>query len=132
CIVVRSLLRRFLPYILSFLCFLLFFFFFFFFFNDTSPTDIYTLSLHDALPILHAFDEQVGCKQQVFIRARRPENGAVVSDSRDEDRKSTRLNSSHRTISYAVFCLKKKKKKKTKKTMKKHKNEQKKSTKKKQ
>src|SRR5437867_13086181 len=74
----------------------------FFFFNDTAPTEIYTLSLHDALPIFlvvgHAYE------QASDWRKRRPEVRT--------DRKSTRLNSSHRTISYAVFCLKKKKKQK--------------------
>src|SRR5216683_5227950 len=70
---------------------------FFFFFNDTATTEIYTLSLHDALP----------------IRARasfacRPRCGRC-SASAYADRKSTRLNSSHDQISYAVFCLKKKK-----------------------
>src|SRR5216683_6018620 len=74
--------------------------FFCFFFNDTATTEIYTLSLHDALPIAHGRIRQVvkspGTEAQVFVRA--------------EDRKSTRLNSSHDQISYAVFCLKKKKK----------------------
>src|SRR5258708_30414307 len=78
----------------------------FFFFNDTATTEIYTLSLHDALPI-----------------SRSPENGRSTagsrtsptssSRSRRSDRKSTRLNSSHQIISYAVFCLKKKKTNKT-------------------
>src|SRR2546429_6699126 len=74
--------------------------FFFFFFNDTATTEIYTLSLHDALPISH---ERVGD----FLAVR-----ADVLDGRaadGADRKSTRLNSSHGYISYAVFCLKKKK-----------------------
>src|SRR5688572_32479487 len=73
----------------------------FFFFNDTATTEIYTLSLHDALPIL----------------ARAPRDDEEPQrDEREEnrveavDRKSTRLNSSHSQISYAVFCLKKKKK----------------------
>src|SRR5689334_25103452 len=81
----------------------LFFFFFFFFFNDTATTEIYTLSLHDALPIClpHLPDGEflppweLNCAER-FVK---------------EDRKSTRLNSSHSSISYAVFCLKKKKKK---------------------
>src|SRR5256885_12355411 len=85
---------------------------FFFFFNDTATTEIYTLSLHDALPISH-----VAARQEIHLA---PEDGGVgqVTD-RDEDavrarserrdRKSTRLNSSHLVISYAVFCLKKKK-----------------------
>src|SRR3712207_7500651 len=99
-----------------------------FFFNDTATTEIYTLSLHDALPIcrrrrrldvrarLHlpplpaagaAYGARAGC---------RPAQRRVSSHAgqrRERDRKSTRLNSSHANISYAVFCLKKKKKKKT-------------------
>src|SRR5437899_12874154 len=74
-----------------------------FFFNDTATTEIYTLSLHDALPILSqcfAF-ETSGSKEEKNTRV-----------STSVDRKSTRLNSSHLGISYAVFCLKKKKKKK--------------------
>src|SRR6266536_4642479 len=70
----------------------------FFFFNDTATTEIYTLSLHDALPIC-------GDRQR---QQRRP--GAADGDLyAHRDRKSTRLNSSHEWISYAVFCLKKKK-----------------------
>src|SRR2546430_4186576 len=75
----------------------------FFFFNDTATTEIYTLSLHDALPI-----------------SRTPTRGAITTTGPIRvshrarvaitDRKSTRLNSSHSQISYAVFCLKKKKK----------------------
>src|SRR5207248_10441968 len=76
--------------------------FFFFFFNDTATTEIYTLSLHDALPI---FLRPAG------TRNREPVHARGRSASGGEDRKSTRLNSSHRTISYAVFCLKKKKQK---------------------
>src|SRR2546428_3799647 len=78
---------------------------FFFFFNDTATTEIYTLSLHDALPILaHALtdDPLVAGKAGAGDVERRQESGAG-------DRKSTRLNSSHDQISYAVFCLKKKK-----------------------
>src|SRR5437763_12249392 len=113
----------------SSLCFL------FFFFNDPATTEIYTLSLHDALPIFSDY----------WIEINRLENDAdklyrrfvarlfdgefdpltlmklkEVADELEaaadafEDRKSTRLNSSHRCISYAVFCLKKKKKKKDK------------------
>src|SRR2546422_11421919 len=86
-------------------------FFFFFFFNDTATTEIYTLSLHDALPIF--------CRQHDrFVADRRNRRAAVFWPQRpgrdaagDGDRKSTRLNSSHGYISYAVFCLKKKKKK---------------------
>src|SRR2546428_13605073 len=74
----------------------------FFFFNDTATTEIYTLSLHDALPISGALDT-VDCAQRV-ARCRAPA-AAVVA----QDRKSTSLNSSHDQISYAVFCLKKKK-----------------------
>src|SRR2546430_17641842 len=76
------------------------FFFFFFFFNDTATTEIYTLSLHDALPIWPA--------RQDGVRA--VPGMASVLYRRHGDRKSTRLNSSHSQISYAVFCLKKKKK----------------------
>src|SRR3970040_2899320 len=72
---------------------------FVFFFNDTAPTEIYTLSLHDALPICYCVLPQ-------------PASLAIPPSSHGKlgDRKSTRLNSSHRCISYAVFCLKKKKK----------------------
>src|SRR2546426_9380979 len=87
------------------------FHFFFFFFNDTATTEIYTLSLHDALPIC----TEVG----VGSRRRHPafpcrlvrwvQDGVRRLDRGDAaDRKSTRLNSSHLVISYAVFCLKKK------------------------
>src|SRR6266516_7058756 len=71
----------------------------FFFFNDTSPTEIYTLSLHDALPI----SDPSGETDQASPPSR------ISRGAPPRDRKSTRLNSSHRTISYAVFCLKKKK-----------------------
>src|SRR2546430_9258503 len=88
---------------------------FFFFFNDTATTEIYTLSLHDALPIYLA----VGCLSRTPY-ARYPEYHTsadnldfvrpdALADSYEADRKSTRLNSSHSQISYAVFCLKKKK-----------------------
>src|SRR5277367_5922535 len=91
----------FVHYILSLLffscCFV--FCFFFFFFNDTATTEIYTLSLHDALPIY-----PVAILQQRDRQLQRQMHGV-----RTLDRKSTRLNSSHITISYAVFCLKKKK-----------------------
>src|SRR5207248_11470325 len=76
------------------------FYSFFFFFNDTATTEIYTLSLHDALPILTGFP---GDELRRRRRARFRALGTL-----EPDRKSTRLNSSHRTISYAVFCLKKK------------------------
>src|SRR2546426_2875291 len=76
--------------------------FFFFFFNDTATTEIYTLSLHDALPI--------------SLPSGAPSLGQCLGAGettlrQTPDRKSTRLNSSHLVISYAVFCLKKKKKK---------------------
>src|SRR5258705_13960238 len=85
--------------------------FFFFFFNDTATTEIYTLSLHDALPI---------CKYRWFLVRYNPlrdDQGHIIRwyatgtdiEDRKRDRKSTRLNSSHLGISYAVFCLKKKK-----------------------
>src|SRR5437867_8729655 len=78
----------------------------FFFFNDTATTEIYTLSLHDALPIYALW-----CRAQRDARNQRSLLRASAEPSLAfTDRKSTRLNSSHRTISYAVFCLKKKKK----------------------
>src|SRR3712207_7728761 len=92
-----------------------------FFFNDTATTEIYTLSLHDALPIS---DYSVDHEEQLIetMLRRRPE-GMIVTGGQHTmrtrtlllqanipvDRKSTRLNSSHANISYAVFCLKKKK-----------------------
>src|SRR5438045_8612303 len=92
------------------LCLFLFFFFFFvFFFNDTATTEIYTLSLHDALPI------SISCTWRRYSsRTAWAEGGQVEKILSPRDRKSTRLNSSHLGISYAVFCLKKKKKKKKK------------------
>src|SRR2546430_12373643 len=81
--------------------------FFFFFFNDTATTEIYTLSLHDALPISRG----VGHLSRPAYSARsRPPGARPPSPPGRRDRKSTRLNSSHSQISYAVFCLKKKKK----------------------
>src|SRR2546422_8962731 len=85
--------------------------FFFFFFNDTATTEIYTLSLHDALPISSSAS---GARPRDRLRR----GGAAGEAHRARkarrrpvrDRKSTRLNSSHGYISYAVFCLKKKKK----------------------
>src|SRR5436189_5684106 len=74
----------------------------FFFFNDTATIEIYTLSLHDALPI----SRRPPCPRL----HPRPADAATAALSHARDRKSTRLNSSHRCISYAVFCLKKKKK----------------------
>src|SRR3712207_7860406 len=91
-----------------------------FFFNDTATTEIYTLSLHDALPISAA------AEPRLHVHLARPQGGACPGEPRHRhaerpsgrgrtgrphlDRKSTRLNSSHANISYAVFCLKKKKK----------------------
>src|SRR5258708_21422047 len=73
----------------------------FFFFNDTATTEIYTLSLHDALPISSSLLPGSRLLLLHWMRFRR--------QWRRRDRKSTRLNSSHQIISYAVFCLKKKK-----------------------
>src|SRR2546422_6880511 len=96
----------------------------FFFFNDTATTEIYTLSLHDALPISLGIGEHVrtGGRQHGLGEAPHPgrerataharpgvEQGAQRVAALGRDRKSTRLNSSHGYISYAVFCLKKKK-----------------------
>src|SRR3712207_9563145 len=102
---------------------------FFFFFNDTATTEIYTLSLHDALPIwrgaparllevaLHGLRHVLELDGAVFYEAELHGVVAVAprgrlllhDDARPRlDRKSTRLNSSHANISYAVFCLKKK------------------------
>src|SRR3712207_9053983 len=92
----------------------------FFFFNDTATTEIYTLSLHDALPISWWASSGIMDGPE---RTRLPLPGAPQDVHRADqvilpqgkrhdtrDRKSTRLNSSHANISYAVFCLKKKKK----------------------
>src|SRR2546430_8932662 len=76
----------------------------FFFFNDTATTEIYTLSLHDALPISGDVAQDDVSVFQLDAK------GRVGQGFHDLDRKSTRLNSSHSQISYAVFCLKKKKK----------------------
>src|SRR5438045_4722990 len=78
----------------------------YFFFNDTATTEIYTLSLHDALPISQMHDRG---QMPLLHGADAADPGARQDPG--EDRKSTRLNSSHLGISYAVFCLKKKKKK---------------------
>src|SRR2546422_3268386 len=93
----------------------------FFFFNDTATTEIYTLSLHDALPI---FAKEIGAARAGAADvARRGQAAAIeksfcrccqvqenlLAQALRPDRKSTRLNSSHGYISYAVFCLKKKK-----------------------
>src|SRR5438270_5564934 len=90
-----------------------------FFFNDTATTEIYTLSLHDALPIsflalwlvapglLYAQGASSAPKDTA---AKKPDPPPPPVNHLETDRKSTRLNSSHSQISYAVFCLKKKKK----------------------
>src|SRR3712207_7922005 len=107
----------------------------FFFFNDTATTEIYTLSLHDALPILDdrnldVYAVELGRRRDLFGAARYLKSGDFIRNESvrqyrterirletepdlpiniDGDRKSTRLNSSHANISYAGFCLKKKK-----------------------
>src|SRR3712207_7534629 len=95
----------------------------FFFFNDTATTEIYTLSLHDALPIwapcgdrprgarrgLRRPDGDEGSRRCAQCARRRALHRRGVHALDGRDRKSTRLNSSHANISYAVFCLKKKK-----------------------
>src|SRR2546422_9122570 len=92
--------------------------FFFFFFNDTATTEIYTLSLHDALPIsLRVGGPFTGIALPVAVCIFEPpamleverRAGIAPAGCLCADRKSTRLNSSHGYISYAVFCLKKKK-----------------------
>src|SRR3712207_7495661 len=99
--------------------------FIYFFFNDTATTEIYTLSLHDALPIFSAKAQFIGdtvhiarfdtatrhphCEGiNVMVTAYRGAHFTHWSAAKFTDRKSTRLNSSHANISYAVFCLKKK------------------------
>src|SRR2546430_6809339 len=85
----------------------------FFFFNDTATTEIYTLSLHDALPIYRARCPgccRCRCRDRSAPRPRPPGSRGRGAERSLQDRKSTRLNSSHSQISYAVFCLKKKKK----------------------
>src|SRR2546429_9785226 len=87
----------------------------FFFFNDTATTEIYTLSLHDALPISAVLaSEFCGTSISSHSGATLERAAALQSDNPHillarPDRKSTRLNSSHGYISYAVFCLQKKK-----------------------
>src|SRR2546427_7582332 len=90
--------------------------FFFFFFNDTATTEIYTLSLHDALPIYSVYG--IAFSPNRLLLASAHADGTLTLWDRasgraitNVDRKSTRLNSSHSQISYAVFCLKKKKNK---------------------
>src|SRR2546427_2070576 len=91
------------------------FYIFFFFFNDTATTEIYTLSLHDALPIWRLQERgiQVAFRLvgNLFTSLEMMGITLTLMQLDDEllDRKSTRLNSSHSQISYAVFCLKKKK-----------------------
>src|SRR3712207_9429401 len=87
-----------------------------FFLNDTATTKIYTLSLHDALPILCLLDRLDGLDRATRVAHRGAQMRAVLANLDvvhgaprpvHPDRKSTRLNSSHANISYAVFCLKK-------------------------
>src|SRR3712207_7928549 len=86
----------------------------FFFFNDTATTEIYTLSLHDALPISpqkYPYLQEKGSEEKGPDESTRPFSfihPIAEKNSSRKDRKSTRLNSSHANISYAVFCLKKK------------------------
>src|SRR3712207_7610485 len=93
-----------------------------FFFNDTATTEIYTLSLHDALPIsvirqrpffadrIRTLEDPVLPRSQAAVDFRIHRLWSSETERRfHSDRKSTRLNSSHANISYAVFCLKKKK-----------------------
>src|SRR5688572_31096542 len=85
----------------------------YFFFNDIATIDIYTLSLHDALPISAPVRDDAGQRGRggvagVRCPPRRARTAEVAGVHGGEDRKSTRLNSSHSQISYAVFCLKKK------------------------
>src|SRR3712207_8529087 len=97
-----------------------------FFFNDTATTEIYTLSLHDALPIFELCGRLLRIEPDAEVQVEEPVEGLgvvlVLDHGRPQrvahhlalaqahlDRKSTRLNSSHANISYAVFCLKKKK-----------------------
>src|SRR3712207_8371897 len=95
----------------------------FFCFNDTATTEIYTLSLHDALPIFHRPGDPAhvagrgdppdgvgGTRRDRGVPVPRPARPAADPRRHHADRKSTRLNSSHANISYAVFCLKKKNK----------------------
>src|SRR5437867_9990898 len=79
----------------------------FFYFNNTEVTEIYTLSLHERSSDLEGGSPTVVSYRRVPFRKLRQKNPRA-SERRFKDRKSTRLNSSHRTISYAVFCLKKK------------------------
>src|SRR5260221_3050709 len=85
-------------------------FFFFFFFNDTATTEIYTLSLHDALPISPSSARSASSTPAAGVPSAAYQFQRTGIIRLSADRKSTRLNSSHTVISYAVFCLKKKKK----------------------
>src|SRR5438132_13854411 len=98
------------PYLFHF--YIICFFICFFFFNDTATTEIYTLSLHDALPISKSEGIRAKRREIEDPRMNCPSHHRLLNSF--GDRKSTRLNSSHTVISYAVFCLKKKKKKKKK------------------
>src|SRR3712207_8934433 len=89
-----------------------------FFFNDTATTEIYTLSLHDALPISGRTrttptrcngSSATHSKTPAYSPTTRRSSSGAPGNGTSTDRKSTRLNSSHANISYAVFCLKKKK-----------------------
>src|SRR3712207_7684502 len=86
-----------------------------FFFNDTATTEIYTLSLHDALPICVRCTgsclntRPAGVSRVPFSARKRATSGGQRGSTERRDRKSTRLNSSHANISYAVFCLNNKK-----------------------
>src|SRR5258708_13309616 len=87
------------------------FFSLFFFFNDTATTEIYTLSLHDALPICHGHGLRKlnRTSSHRLAMLKNMMNSLIEHEAiKTTDRKSTRLNSSHQIISYAVFCLKKK------------------------
>src|SRR3712207_8937670 len=104
-----------------------------FFFNDTATTEIYTLSLHDALPICSGTEahkvsiriillqpELIGTKlirRYAVMEYQAKQKGRKKQHGQHQDRKSTRLNSSHANISYAVFCLKKKKHERTREVL---------------
>src|SRR5437762_4674515 len=87
------------------------------FFYSSPTTKFYTLSLHDALPISELFEQLIASKRVTRFTCRggpacppRADTSTARPEPVEGDRKSTRLNSSHRCISYAVFCLKKKRK----------------------